>query len=109
MLGPGKDDEATGRAITLLLEVSDYRQFREMMMFTKREIEEGEKKHAEDQLDGVSVSTSQLASLDIHGMMDMCATLATAGNNEEGWTNLLTLDWMKIDKRPVRENSIKFK
>ena len=42
--GPGGKDEAIGKAVTLLLEVSDFEQFKQMMMYRKKEIEEADSK-----------------------------------------------------------------
>lgn len=107
--GPGGKDEAIGKAVTTLLEVGDYRQFREMMLYTKKELDDGEEKHSEARLRGVSTKgtdVSGVATLDVEGMMDMCAALASAAD-EEGWESCLVLDWMKIDKKPVPEGARK--
>ena len=107
--GPGGKDEATGKAITLLLEVSDFQQFKTMMMFYRREKEEAESKHADEQLVGVRTDGHDVAMIDdVEGMMDMCATLATAADTS-GWTNMLTLDWMKIDSKAVEPEKRKKK
>jgi hypothetical protein len=102
--GPGKSDEATGKAITMLLEVSDFEQFKVMMMVNRREREEEESKMSERQLVGISTTGSDIAAFDVDGMMDMCAALSNAADEEAGWVNLLTLDWMKIDKKAVDES-----
>jgi hypothetical protein len=109
--GPGGKDDGVGASITLLLEVSDFQQFKAMMLFARREKDEAESKHADELLDGkatsaaqteVSEATAALAGLDVEGMMHMCEELAQAGANGGGsWTNLLTLDWMAIDRMPV--------
>jgi hypothetical protein len=39
--GDGKNEESIGNAVTTLLEVSDFIQFREMMLCTKRNMDEG--------------------------------------------------------------------
>ena len=98
--GEGRNDDATGKAITLLLEVSDFQQFKMMMLFARREKEEGESKHAGFQLEGISTKGSDVMIADVEGMMDMAIDLAQVAD-DNGWTNCLTLDWMKIDKRPV--------
>lgn len=106
--GPGKSDEATGKAVTLLVEVSDFEQFKVMMMVNRREKEEEESKNSDQQLKGVHTSSADIAAFDVEGMMDTVATLADAADEDFGWVNLLTLDWMKIDKKPVdpdRRNS----
>lgn len=108
--GPGGKDEEVGKAIQMLLEVSDYQQFKEMMMFLKKQEEENEMKDAgDDQLAGVTVDSAQLACLDIKGMMTMCATLAAATDDITGWENVLKNDWMQIDRMKVPEDRRKSK
>lgn len=104
--GAGAKDEATGRAITMLLEAGDFNQFREMMLFSKRERDEGEMKSCEDQLSGVKtdqdLDKAVLASLDVDGMMETTASLSAASESN-GWTEVLRNDWMSISKMPVPE------
>lgn len=74
--GPGKDDEATGKAITMLIEVGDFEQFKTMMMFYRREKEEEESKHSGDQLTGLVTNSKDVAQIgDVDGMMDMVRTI----------------------------------
>lgn len=103
--GPGAQDEATGRAITMLLEAGDFAQFKEMMLFSKRERDEGEMKDSgEDQLSGVQVDQDKavLAALDVEGMMQTTASLSAAADSGD-WTEVLRNDWMSISKMPVPE------
>ena len=109
----GKSDEDTGKAITTLIEVGDFIQFREMMMISKREAEENAKKSSADQLHGVDTADAVAGSvqgiaLDVGNMMKKCAELSIA-NDDDGWINLLTNDWMRIDKKPIEENKRKSK
>lgn len=104
--GAGRQNEAIGKAVTLLLEASDYNQFKEMMLFTKREKEErAEAKSSGTDVDNsiiqYKVSGQEITSFDIGGMMEMCANLSSAAEDEEGWVNVFKNDWMKICKRPV--------
>lgn len=96
------NDNQIGKAITLLLEVSDFQQFKSMMLFTKREREEEETKHNDEQLTGLKVSSNEVdAFSNVNEMMGLCASLSSAASDDDGWENLLNLDWMKIDKKPV--------
>ena len=103
--GEGKYDEAAGKAITLLMEASDFIQFRDMMMFIKREIEDKREAKAsgddDETVAAMTVKGKELADFEVAEMMTKCAELSTAASSDEGWTNVLTLDWMKIDKKPV--------
>eukprot|EP01041_Mallomonas_annulata_P003584 gene3584-7123_t len=99
--GPGSKDTAISESITILLEVADFQQFKEMMSFRKRELEETDSKSTENLLDGIKAHGKELGLLDVDEMMDQCATLASAADDVEGWENLLSLDWMRIDKKPV--------
>jgi hypothetical protein len=99
--GEGGREEDIGKAVTLLLEVGDFVQFRDMMLYLKKEEDQAEEKHSEDHLKGMSVKASSVPTTDVDGMMNMCANLSTAADTESGWENMLTLDWMKIDKKPV--------
>lgn len=103
--GPGGRDEATGKAIQMLLEIGDFQQFKEMMMFTKKQREDqSESKGSEvDDMVGLAAESSQLAGLDVDGMMDMCAALSDAADEDSKWENVLKNDWMKIDKMAVPE------
>jgi hypothetical protein len=95
--GPGRTDEATGKAITLLLEVSDFKQFRDMMMFRRRELDDHQdSKHAEEQLVGARVVVID----DVEDMMEMCKEVAAA-DDTPSWTNIMDLDWVRVDLRPV--------
>ena len=79
-----------------------FEQFKTMMMFEKAERQQEEAKHSEDMLCGVAATkSSDLACVDVDGMLEMCASMAAAIDTEAGWENLLTLDWMKIDRKPV--------
>lgn len=112
--GPqGRNDEATGKAIQLLVEASDFVQFRNMMMFLKKEKEEQESKHTEDLITkdvtmlGKGKEISQIASSDVEGMMERCSMLASAAEKDEGWELMLHLDWMQIHKKPVEPHKRK--
>jgi hypothetical protein len=61
--GPGKSDEATGKAVTMLLQVADFDQFKTMMLFYKREKDEEESKHAGEQLVGIRTTGGDVAML----------------------------------------------
>lgn len=105
--GGGKNDNDVGKTLTFLLEVSDFEQFKNMMMVLKTE----KNSQKEDQFDGVSgTSKRDLAGIDtdIEGMMEMVETLGSISDSNE-WENCLTLDWMKIDKMPVPLNKRKKK
>ena len=84
--GPGKGDEATGKAITMLIEVGDFEQFKTMMMFYRREQEEEEGKHSGDQLTGIATNSMDVAQIsDVDGMMDMvrvcvCVCVTSTGS-----------------------------
>lgn len=100
--GEGKRNESIGKAIVLLLEVSDFSQFKEMMMFRKKEIEDiKEAKENDNEIDRLEASGKELHDLDVGEMMEQCATLASAAQLEDGWVNVLTNDWMKVDKKAV--------
>ena len=110
--GEGKNEESIGAAVTTLLEVSDFIQFREMMLCTKRNMDEDEGKHSEDRLKDITISSSEaldMAENSVKGMMELCSNLAVAQDADEGWTELLTLPWMKIEKKPVPESERKSK
>ena len=111
--GAGKSEESIGKAVTTLLEVSDFIQFREMMLCTKRNMDEDEGKHSEDRLKDITISSSEAldiaSSATVQGMMVLCSNLAGAQDQEEGWTELLALPWMKISKKAVPENERKNK
>lgn len=110
--GSGRSDENVGNAVTTLLEVSDFIQFREMMLCTKRKMEEEEGKHNEELLESAKISSNEALDITnnaVNGMMDLCSRLALAQDNEDGWTELLSLPWMKIHKKPVPESERKTK
>ena len=93
----------------MLLQVADFEQFKTMMMFYRREKEEEEGKHSGEQLQGITTGGRDVSMIgDVEGMMNMCAQLATAADNE-GWTNCLSLDWMTIDKKAVEPSKRKTK
>ena len=102
--GAGRHNDRAGRAIQLLLEASDFNQFRDMMMFTKKDLEmKRESKISGDDsvVANSKVTGNELASLDVGSMMEKCANLSTAASSEEGWTNCLKNNWMQIDKKNV--------
>jgi len=107
--GMGLKDEQTGRAVTTLLEVGDFTQFREMMMFEKKKREEAAAKadaKGDDDMHGLSADSAQLTDvgLGVAEMMDMCAALSEASDStSKDWVNVLSNDWMKIDKMAVPE------
>lgn len=103
MEGPGAKDEAVGKAIQMLLDAGDFNQFREMMLYLKKQREEGEMKDSgDDQLQGVRMDQDKemLAALDIEGMMETCGSLSAAADSAE-WTEVLRNDWMSISKMAV--------
>jgi len=109
--GPGKNNETAGNAITLLLEASDFIQFRDMMLFTKRQMDdrrEAKISGNDSVIDTLSASGQELSLLNIDVMMDKCANLSIAAESDD-WTNVLTNDWMKIDKKPVEVEKRKSK
>jgi len=106
--GPGRGNERAGKAITLLLEASDFIQFREMMLFTKRQKDE----RSESKITGVDDRDvvdqhkmgAELSAFDFHGMMDLCAQLSNA-SQDDGWVVCFENDWMKICKKPVEASN----
>ena len=108
----GLRDEKTGKAVTLLLEVGDFGQFREMMMFSKRQQEE-EKEGETNDMAGLQADGRQVTDVGVSvtEMMDMCAALAEAANAPSGagsgavseWVEVLSNSWMKIEKMKVPE------
>ena len=109
--GPGKNNEMAGNAITLLLEASDFIQFRDMMLFTKRQMDdrrEAKFSGNDSVIDTLSASGKDLSLLNIDVMMDKCANLSIVAESDD-WTNVLTNDWMKIDKKSVEVDKRKSK
>ena len=102
----GLKDEATGKAVTMLLETGDYVQFREMMMFTKRKREESKTADEGDMVGLVADSRQGVAAADadVAGMMDLCAALSEGAQSTDSWETVLENDWMKIDKMAVPES-----
>jgi len=90
-------DEATSGPVKLLLEAGDFVAFREMMLF--------EKQRSED-LTASPTVLGQMAGGDVpdlDGVLDRCQRLAAMAS-ADGWENVLTSDWMVIDKMAVEES-----
>lgn len=103
--GPGKSNEKAGKAITLLLEASDFLQFREMMLFTKRQSDERSEAKVSgvddrDLVAGHIINGTELSSFDYNDMMGLCAQLSNASQDDD-WEVCFQNDWMKISKKPV--------
>jgi ADP-ribosylation factor 2-binding protein len=93
----GKKEE-TSRAVTMLMQMSEFTEFKEMMMYAKKERED-EAASAGDLLGDAKASDGAVLSVD--GLLDMCAALSSSGESDEGWVTCFTNDWLKIDKREV--------
>jgi len=83
-------------------------------LISKREFDENSKKSSADQLANVDTSTAAAGGtegvdIDVGDMMKKCAELSVANSLDEGWVNLLTNDWMRIDKKPVEDSKRKSK
>ena len=111
-------DNASGEAIKMLLEVSDFQQFRSMMMYEKQRVEEAVAAEANTAATSSSSSSSDSkggvafttgggdlnvtgTGDSVHEMMGLVSALSDASGEVEGWQNCLTLDWMKIDMMAV--------
>jgi len=90
-----KKDE-TARAVTMLMQMSEFEEFKEMMMYVKKDREE--KAAAAGNMLG-DVKASDGAVLSVDGLLDMCAALAASGDTDEGWVTTFQNDWLKIDKK----------
>ena len=95
---PAGKEEATANAVTMLTQMSDFSEFKEMMMFIKKDREE-KAANAGDLLGETKASDG--AVLNVDGLLDMCAELATSAQSDEGWVTAFQNDWMKIDKKEV--------
>lgn len=108
-----KSNELVGKAISMLLQVSDFQQFRDMMMYEKTKVDEE-----------LAASKSSTTVTDLHTdnhdvgglqkvtyMMDMVNEISdmSSTSKEKLWSNCLKLDWMQIDKQPVPEDRRKNK
>jgi len=84
--------------VTLLLEVSDFTAFKEMMLFCKKQKEDA----AEGPKDTAgAVGTDSTIVFDVDGLMDMCAKLSESNASQEGWECVLKKDNIVIEKKAL--------
>uniref|UniRef100_A0A6U2CB16 ADP-ribosylation factor-like protein 2-binding protein n=1 Tax=Hemiselmis andersenii TaxID=464988 RepID=A0A6U2CB16_HEMAN len=96
--GPGGTREETAKTVTLLLEVSDFEGFRDMMLFTKKE-RENKASGAGDAGNDIKIDGSGM--FDIDGLMDMVANLSNNAATDEGWDQVLKNNWLDIQRKSV--------
>jgi hypothetical protein len=101
--GPGGSKEETSKTVTLLLEVSDFQAFRDMMLFTKKERERAAGGNADAKAHEDDVRIDGSGIFDIDGLMDMVANLANNAKTDEGWEQVLKNDWLDIQRKKVGE------
>mmetsp|Transcript_725 Transcript_725/g.1785 ORF Transcript_725/g.1785 Transcript_725/m.1785 type:complete len:386 (-) Transcript_725:207-1364(-) len=101
--GPGAQKEETARAVTMLLEISDFTDFKNMMLYAKRQKEEATEAPSAD---AKGQGEMNVLSLEVDGLLDMCAALADAGNQEgdAGWERIMDKPWISIWKKDVEES-----
>ena len=93
----GKKDETYG-AVTMLMQMSEFEEFKEMMMYKKKERDE--RAACTDDMLG-NVNSSNGAVLSVDGLLAMCAALAVSGDSNEGWETCFRNSWLKIDRKEV--------
>mmetsp|Transcript_61436 Transcript_61436/g.51963 ORF Transcript_61436/g.51963 Transcript_61436/m.51963 type:complete len:384 (-) Transcript_61436:297-1448(-) len=101
----GKKEE-TGKAITMLMQMSEFQEFKEMMMYVRKDRDD-KSASTGDLLGGTKASDGAVLSVD--GLLDRCATLATSGETEEGWVTCFQNDWLKIDKKEIEPEAKRHK
>ena len=88
--------EETARTVKLLLEIGDFKDFREMMLYAKRQKEEEGESGTDQSLSSLSGGGSVF---EVDGLIEMCGLLADTGANEDGWVTVYQNKWMRIDKK----------
>jgi hypothetical protein len=79
---PAGKKEETSRAVTMLMQMCEFEEFKEMMMYVKKQRDD-EAANVTDLLGDAKVSDGAVLSVD--GLMDMCSALAASGATDEGW------------------------
>mmetsp|Transcript_29277 Transcript_29277/g.45879 ORF Transcript_29277/g.45879 Transcript_29277/m.45879 type:complete len:389 (+) Transcript_29277:39-1205(+) len=101
----GKKEEI-GKIVQTLLEISDFRDFKEMMLFSKRAKEEAKEKAEgvvkKDMVEGTLDEKQSLIQVD--GIIELCAQLSASEDASEGWQTVYKNEWMRIDKKAVEES-----
>lgn len=91
-------DEATTSAVKVLLEAGDFLAFRDMMQYEKQRVEESDAPIAG--LEHVQGSAVPLLEQVSDEVLERCHRLAALAGSP-GWENVLTSDWIVIDKMPI--------
>jgi len=73
--GPGQDKEEMGQAVTLLSNVSDFRYFKDMMLYERQQHEE---RGAEYLDHAQSATPPQAGGLEANELVELCAKLSVA-------------------------------
>ncbi|KAG8460850.1 hypothetical protein KFE25_010905 [Diacronema lutheri] len=89
----------SGEAVTVLIEAGDFVAFKEMMLFEKCRRDDPAAPAAAS--GGALQHSSGVTVPQIDAMMNLCAELQSAADSNDGWVNVLTNAWMRIDKQPV--------
>ena len=84
--GPGQDKEEMGQAVTLLSNVSDFRYFKDMMLYEKQQREE---RGAEYLDHAQSATPPQAGGLEANELVELCAKLSVAENELDSWDTLV--------------------
>jgi hypothetical protein len=84
---PAGKKEETSRAVTMLMQMSEFEEFKEMMMYVKKERDDKAASTAQQDLLG-DAKASDGAVLSVDGLLDMCGALAASGATDEGWVSL---------------------
>mmetsp|Transcript_24452 Transcript_24452/g.61680 ORF Transcript_24452/g.61680 Transcript_24452/m.61680 type:complete len:212 (+) Transcript_24452:438-1073(+) len=79
--GPGGTKEETAKTVTLLLEVSDFESFRDMMLFTKKERDNAKEAPSKP----ADIANDGRGMMDVEGLMDHVAALSSSAKSDEGW------------------------
>jgi len=79
---PAGKKEETSRAVTMLMQMCEFEEFKEMMMYVKKQRDD-EAANVTDLLGDAKVSDGAVLSVD--GLLDMCSALAASGATDEGW------------------------
>lgn len=90
--------EEVAEALDLLSGLGDFEMFRDNMLITRREIEEGEAKTDGDICEGAG---SKVVLPNLGGLEDWCAELGSITENNEGWKRVCNKSWIQIDTKPV--------